>query len=87
LTISRITEADARKFLDKSAKGYITAEEIKQWLPVEYRDLFEAFLLQEADVLPLHHSYDYKIKLVPSSMTPFLQNQPLSPMELRVLKR
>ena len=44
LTMSRITEANARKFLDKSDKGYITAEEIKTRLPVEYRDLFEAFL-------------------------------------------
>jgi hypothetical protein len=30
LTMSRITKADTRKFLDKSDKGYIIAEEIKK---------------------------------------------------------
>jgi hypothetical protein len=44
LTMSRIMEADDRKFLDKFDKGYIMAEEIKKRLLVEYRDLFEAFL-------------------------------------------
>ena len=87
LTMSRITEADARKFFDKSDKGYLTAEDIKKRLPVEYRDLFEAFLPQEADTLPPHRSYDHKIELVPGSKTPFSRNRPLSPMELRVLKR
>jgi hypothetical protein len=42
--MNRITEADARKFFDKSDKGYLTAEDIKKWLPAEYRDLYEAFL-------------------------------------------
>jgi hypothetical protein len=37
-------EADTSKFLNKSDKGYIMAKEIKQRLPVEYYDLFEAFL-------------------------------------------
>jgi hypothetical protein len=44
LTINRITEADTRKFFDKSDKSYLTVEDIKKRLPAEYRDLYEAFL-------------------------------------------
>jgi hypothetical protein len=86
-TIQRITEEDARKFFDKSDKPSLTATEIKVRLPPEYRDLFEAFLPQEADTLPPHRSYDHKIELVPGSKLPFSRNRPLSPMELRVVKR
>jgi hypothetical protein len=87
LTMSRITDADARKFFNMSNKGYLTAEDIKQRLPAEYHDLYEAFLPQEVDAMPLTHSYDHKIELVPGSTTLFLRNRQLSPMELRVLKR
>jgi hypothetical protein len=86
-TIQRITEEDARKFFDKSDKPSLTADEIKARLPAEYRDLFEAFLPQEADTLPPHRSYDHKIELMPGSKLPFSRNRPLSPMELRVVKR
>ena len=41
----RIMEEDARKFFDKSDKPSLTANEIKARLPLEYRDLFEVFLL------------------------------------------
>jgi hypothetical protein len=85
--MSRIIEADIRKFFNKFDKGYLTVEDIKQRLPVEYHDLYEAFLPQEADVLSPYRSYDHKIKLVPGSKTPFSRNRLLSPMELRVLKR
>jgi hypothetical protein len=44
LTRRRIMEADARKFFNKSDKGYLMAEDIKKWLPAEYRDLYEIFL-------------------------------------------
>jgi hypothetical protein len=44
LTMSRSTEVNARKFFDKSDKGYIMAEDIKKWFPAEYRDLYKAFL-------------------------------------------
>jgi hypothetical protein len=44
LTMSRIMEANARKFIDKSDKGYLTASDIKKPLPAEYYDLYEAFL-------------------------------------------
>jgi hypothetical protein len=80
-------EADTKKFLDKLDKGYLILEDIKKRLPVEYRNLYKAFLPQAADVLPPHHSYDHKIELVPGSKMPFLRNHPLSLMELRVLKR
>ena len=35
----------------------------------------------------LHRSYDHKIELVPGSKLSFSRNRPLSPMELRVVKR
>jgi hypothetical protein len=42
--MSRIMEVDARKFFDKSNKGYLTAEDIKKRLPAEYCDRYEAVL-------------------------------------------
>jgi hypothetical protein len=42
--MNRIMEADNRKCFDKADKGYLTVEDIKKWLPAEYRDLYEAFL-------------------------------------------
>jgi hypothetical protein len=44
LTMNRITEADVRKYFDKSNKGYLTADNIKKRLPAEYCDLYEALL-------------------------------------------
>jgi hypothetical protein len=80
-------ETNTRKFFDKSDKGYLMAEYIKKQLPAKYRDLYKAFLPQEANALPPYHSYVHMIELVPGSQTPFSQNHPLSPMELKILKR
>jgi hypothetical protein len=87
LTMNWITEANVRKFFDKSDKGYLMVEDIKKRCPAEYCNLYEAFLPQEADALTSHYSYNHKIELVPTSKIPFSWNCPLSPMELRVLKR
>jgi hypothetical protein len=85
--LNKITEEDAEKFFRKSDKPALTPEDIKKRLPSEYRDLFAAFLPQEADTLPPHRSYDHKIELLPGQKVPVARNRPLSPMELRVLKR
>jgi hypothetical protein len=42
---------------------------------------------READTLPPHRSYDHKIESIPGSKAPVSRNRPLTPMELRVLKR
>lgn len=83
----RVTEDDVKKFFDKANRPDLTVEEIKKRLPPEYRDLYEAFLPKEANTLPPHRSYDHKIEVIPGSKLPYSRNRPLSPMELRVLKR
>jgi len=83
----RVTEDDVQKFFDKANRPELTAEDIKARLRLEYRDLFEAFLPKEANSLPPHRSYDHKIEVIPGSKLPYSRNRPLSPMELRVLKR
>jgi hypothetical protein len=65
-------EADVRKFFNKSDKGYLTTKDIKQRLLVEYHNLYEAFLLQTADALSSHYSYNHKIELVLGSKIQFL---------------
>lgn len=85
--LSRITEEDAKKFFDKANQGNPTVEEIQAKLPAEYRDLVAAFMPQDADILPPHRSYDHKIELIPGGKVPYSKNRPLSPTELRVLKR
>jgi len=83
----RITEDDAKKFFDKADSCDLTVEQIKARLPPEYQDLYEAFLKKKADALPPHRLYDHKIELVPGQKAPYARNRPLSPMELRVVKR
>lgn len=83
----RITEADADKFLTKANQEAPDLATIRKMLPEQYRDLANAFLARDADVLPPHRSYDHKIELIPGSKVPAARNRPLSPTELRVLKR
>ena len=83
----RITEDDAQKFFKKADLPEVTADDAKRRLPAEYRDLFQAFLSTDANTLPPHRSYDHKIEVVPGGKLPCARNRPLSPMELRVLKR
>lgn len=85
--LNKITEEDARKFFEKSNQQALTLEEVKQRLPKNFRDLAQAFLARDADILPPHRSYDHKIELIPGSKVPYSRNRPLSPMELRILKR
>jgi hypothetical protein len=86
-TVRKIDEMDADKFFAKSNKPQLTADDIIKRLPKEYHDLVDAFMPQDADKLPPHRSYDHKIEIIPGSKLPFARNRPLSPMELRVLKR
>ena len=85
--VSRIIEEDVRIFIDKANRPELMAEEIKRRLPAKYCDLYEAFLLYEANVLPPHRSYDHKIELIPGSKPPSAWNRPLLPIELYILKR
>ena len=85
--LKKITEEDTRKFFDKSNQQSLSLEEVRQRLPATFQDLAEAFLARDADVLPPHRSYDHRIELIPGNKVPYSKNRPLSPMELRVLKR
>lgn len=85
--LRRVSEEDAKIFLDKSDKGPLPLEEIKRRVPAKYHDLIAAFLPQDAEKLAPHRRYDHKIELVPGSVVPYARSRPLSPLELKVLKR
>lgn len=85
--IAKISEEDADRFFSKADRAPPTEEEIKKRLPKEYHDLWRVFLPQDADKLPPHRSFDHKIELLPGKQPPAARNRPMSPLELRVLKR
>jgi hypothetical protein len=86
-SIRRISDEDAQIFLDKSEKGPMPLEEIRKRVPAKYHDLIAAFLPQDAEKLAPHRRYDHKIELIPGATVPYARSRPLSPLELRVLKR
>lgn len=85
--LSRISEADAEIFMKKSDRGPLPLDEIKRRVPTKYHDLIAAFLPQDADKLPPHRRYDHKIELIPGATPPYARSRPLTPTELRVVKR
>jgi hypothetical protein len=44
-------------------------------------------LVRDANILPPHCFYDYKIELILGSKIPYTKNRPLLPIELQVLKQ
>jgi hypothetical protein len=87
LTISKIKEANTRKFFNKSDKGYLIIEDIMKQLPEEDYNHHDACLSQQANSLLPYYSYNHKIKLVSSSQMPLSWNCLLSLIRLRVWKR
>ncbi|KAI1007249.1 hypothetical protein K3495_g972 [Podosphaera aphanis] len=57
-------------------------------MPQLYHDIADIASPQDAANLPPHRSYDYKIELLPGNQKfPQSRARPLSPSELRVIKR
>lgn len=61
--LSRITEDDIEKFLEKQRKKPYTLDELKTKVPRQYHDLVDVFLKSKADKLPPHRACDTKIHL------------------------
>ena len=85
LRLSKITEQDIEKFL--KGKPEPTTKELKAKLPTWLTDLYDAFLPRLADELPPRRAWDHKIELMPGKEPPYLKNRPLSPAELRVVRK
>lgn len=81
----KIAESDVEKFLKD--KPLLTAEDIKTRLPKEFHHFLEHFLPKNAETLPPHRPWDHKIELIPGKQPPYFKNRPLSPSELRCVKK
>ena len=63
--LQKISKEDATKFFSKSDASAtpLSIKEAQKQLPVEFQDLADIALPQDADKLPPHRAYDHKIKL------------------------
>lgn len=85
--LAKITEEDARKFLDKANRPDKTDEEIRAKLPSVYHDQIAAFQPGRANEMPPNRSYDHKIELRPGEHPPNARPRPMSPLEAVVVKK
>jgi hypothetical protein len=85
LLLNKITDEDIDIFL--KGKPAPSAEEIKSKLPAEYHEFIDVFLPKEADELPPHRPFDHKIELKPGAQPPYYRNRPMSPHELKAIKK
>lgn len=85
LRLSKITEADIAKFM--KGKPEITTEEMLKRLPTWLHDKAEAFSPKAANVLPPQRSWDHKIDIMPGKEPPYQKTRPMSPDELKVVRK
>jgi transposase InsO family protein len=85
LRLNKITEADIEKFM--KGKPELTQGDIVKRLPDWLRDLSDAFLPRLADELPPRRSWDHKIELLSGTEPPYSKTRPMSPDELRVVRK
>jgi len=81
----KVVDADIEKFM--KSKPTLTREDILRRLPQEHRHQIEAFLPKNAEELPPHRPWDHKIEIMPGKQPPYHKNRPLSPAELRCVKK
>jgi hypothetical protein len=81
----KIDDADIEKFM--KPKLMLTAPEVIKKLPIEFQDLFKAFIPKDAENLPPHRPWDHKIELLPGKEVPHSKNRPFAPAELRCIKK
>jgi len=85
LRLNKITEADIDKFM--KGKPDVTDADVKASLPEWLHDLYDAFLPRLANELPPRRAWDHKIEIMPGKEPPYQKNRPLSPPELRVVRK
>ena len=80
MLLQKISEEDATKFFSKSDASAtpLSIKEAQKQLPVEFQDLADIALPQDADKLPPHRAYDHKIELQPGHKLPYTKARPLS---------
>ena len=81
----KVVDTDVEKFL--KGKPGLTHEDILQCLPKEFRHHIEHFLPKNAEELPPHRPWDHKIEIMPGKQAPYHKNRPLSPAELKCVKK
>lgn len=84
--LSRITEDDIEKFLEKQRKKPYTLDELKAKVPRQYHDLVDVFLKSKADKLPPHRACDTKIHLKEGTQPPYNKTRPFTAHEQTVIK-
>jgi hypothetical protein len=85
LRLARITEADINKFL--KGKPDLSKDEVLHKLPPWLHDKVEGFLPKNADAMPPRRSWDHKIELMPGQEPPYQKSRPMSPAELKVVRK
>ena len=68
-------------------KPPLSRAEVLAQLPPEYYNLVEAFIPSNANTLPLHRPFDYKIELIPGKTPPNYRSRPMSPRKLLVIRK
>ena len=81
----KVMDTDIEKFM--KGKPALTREDVLRRLPKEHRHHIEVFLPRNADELPPHRPWDHKIEIMPGKQPPYHKNRPLSPAELRCVKK
>jgi hypothetical protein len=82
-----ITDADIEKFISKTDRPLATTEEILRKLPGWLHDLKEGFLPSIANALPPQRPWDHRIEITPGMEPPYIKSRPMSPAELRVVRK
>ena len=85
LARTRIQDSDIEKFL--KGKPEQTPEDIAKRLPTWLVDLKSAFMPKRAEELAPHRTWDHKIELLPGKEPPYFRNRPMSPAELKVVRK
>ncbi len=85
LARARIQDSDIEKFL--KGKPEQTPEDIAKRLPAWLVDLKTAFMPKRAEELAPHRAWDHKIELLPGKEPPYFRNRPMSPAELKVVRK
>lgn len=82
-----LVDSDIDKFMEKTDRPVPSATEIQDKLPPWLRNLYPGFLPSLANELPPRRSWDHKIEIIPGKEPPYNKGRPMSPAELRVVRR
>ena len=85
LTQIQIQDSDIEKFL--KGKPEQIPEDIAKRLPTWLVDFKSAFMPKQAEKLAPYRIWDHKIELLPGKEPPYFCNRPMSPAELKVVRK